>query len=381
MTLEETRQNLVQSSNYDQAGIWVFYFPGNGSHPVVDFENFTHIDVDTESQHNNGDFFLLPFGPPHGDSFSPFVNLGNSLSSLGTCSLPQILDKSLNISGVSVEWVVVCLEGKIELRSFNFTGSWGESWSLLEDWEQNLGQRFLNDQYSDNGFTNFALEINVFENKYISWRNGGEGILCSLMQEETDVNNIYFQYLDPSDCPNFPEDWEKWNWDSPVSLIGLPNKTALQAVLDYLKNRNTDKLNNFKRDDEVSQLYFGKDTPAELINLANNMFVRESVEVTDLSAITNFMKSNRRNANFTATWSFVVTWFKVLAGSTEVISDLSYGNFNSFQMILTCDSTKKTLNDTQCFTIFDYAEVDTPLDAYMYTEGWPLGCFKHSVNG
>ena len=329
-------------------GIWVILFPGNGSAPVTDF-NHTTDENSSEDTSNSDAYFLLPFGIDHGDSVSPTHQLKGYTASYGICSLPQVLNQPFVISKLQIDWLFVCAHGVIELRSFNFEGSWGESWN--ENRYNSVGHAD-NSQYTSAGLKNFAMKVNVFESSSYSAVDHG-GLLCSLLEGETDVNNLNFQYLDATTCPYFPDGWKEWDWSHAVGMKGLPDKDAMNAVLEWNINRYRNDV-NFRSDDEISKFFLGDEVDPDFLNLANNVFVRQTTDAADLELIDGFINSRHAGMDFKASMSFVVTWYHVNSQPSYYIS----GRFNSFQLIMAC-SEVETTDDDRCIAIFDYYNLQT----------------------
>ena len=397
------REKLTQSSNFGEPGIWVIYLPGSGEVPLMNFEDATattdpasssssthspSVDVSTsdgasdwDGNSNSNGILLLPFGRSYGDSFSPTRNLEQISESYSyynyrPCSFPQVLQDSLVISEFSIDWLFVCLNGVIELRSFDFTGEWGESWenheSMYRQWW--YPEYEVNQQYAEFGLKNFGLKLNVFRTDrwYLeNQRNGQDGILCSLVRDDPETYRFYFNYLDPETCPYFPEDWPETYWKNQFSVKGLPNKDVLQAVLNIAFVKYEKDI-DFQSDDEFSKIFFGIENEQESVNLANNIFTRETVDVDDLSLITDFIRTDSKNAEFQATWAAVVTWNTVLSPDHELSG--VYGQFNSFQMTIACDSSTSASNDNKCLLIYDYSDLQT-IPAVQ------VGVYHHLISG
>ena len=348
-------------------GLWVFYFPGDGSEPVTDFGADFFEKNDRNGKAELAEPFILPFGPKYNDSFSYQHRIypHDSLFSYRTCSLPQILDTPLTLSGIQFDWLFVCLNGEIELRSFRNSGSWGETWAdeLSYPWYH---RRYDNNNRQYEGLDSFALSVRAFTEN--SW--GGDvkdnqvDYLCKFAREASSPNDLYFQYLDDSFCPDVPNWWDKWNWNDAVTMMGWTDKETLEAVIDW-NTKGKHKDIDFQSDDSLSEMIFGEES-TKYINLANNIFRRESTNDSDLQLITEFIRSNPENEEFQATWCAVATWYKV--ASVNNLSNYDWRQehmlqwFNSFQLIMACDNTTEIEKSPKCFAIYDYFEVQSAVD-------------------
>ena len=300
-----------------------------------------------DEQNDNRDLFLLPFGPKSGDTFSNQhreTNLhwyGNTDSR--SCSFPQILNHSIAAMETTFDWLFVCLNGYIELRSFELTSTWLQEGTESAEIET-------------------SLRIHVFEtdSKKTTAEDNLLDYLCVYSQSDGD-KSLNFQYLaDP--CPSEKQKYDIWDWKHHYGLLNWQrqfldmnvrlDKETLEAVAEWNKKQNVISL-NFRSDDEVSKLLFGADT--KFLNLANNVFTRETNEPSDLSVINDYFRSNLTVLDFNATWIYVATWYKTSSyQKSHQWKFLAF--FNSFQLVMTC-GTKGTTNDQACFLIYDYLEL------------------------
>ena len=342
----------------------MFFFPGNGNEPSNIFDSSQENNEQSGST-DSEEPFLLPFGPKHHDSLSFQFPLHDPYL-LDGCSLPQVLEIPLTIANIQFDWLFVCLKGVIELRSVNFEGTWGELWNtesgIFQQWTANNNYNHRgNEQY--NGLNVFGLTMNVFavDPYEATVDDGFVDYLCLFAQDASDYFDLNVQYLaDPSECPGTPPTWREINWHQWVTMRGWTDKETLEAVINWnLKDRHKDDV-DFTSDDSLAEKIFGKNT-TKFVNLANNIFVRESTNESDLAIVTNFIRTNAANSDFEATWVSVFTWYKVASRSSDNYWDqddfLQW--FNSFQLVLACDDTKETENGIRCFAIYDYFELES----------------------
>ena len=355
------------------AGIWVFYFPGNGSEPIT---NFGASFEDKDKKNNLEEPFLLPFGPKNNDSFSYQHRIYALYSqfSYRTCSLPQILDTPLTLSGIQFDWLFVCLNGELELRSFRNSESWGETWVEESSYPW---YDYNNRQYE--GLDSFALTVRTFNGYWRSYVNDNQvDYLCAFAREASSPHDLYFQYLDYSFCPGIPTWWDKWNWNDAVTMMGWTDTETLEAVIDWNTKGKHEWDVDFHSDDSLSEMIFGEES-TKYINLANNIFRRESTDNSDLQIITKFIKSNPENEDFQATWCAVATWYKVASVKNSWRQKHMLQWFNSFQLIVACDNTSEIENATRCFAIYDYFQVQSAVETGVIGIYWEDNTGKWKV--
>ena len=331
---------------------------------MTEFDTSSQTNDEEIAASSNGEPFLLPFGPKHKDSFSDQNRIysRDSQTRERDCTLPQILQAPLTISGIQFDWLFACIHGVIKLRSFIISASRGQSW--IESFNSNP-------QYE--GLDIFELTVKVYKTEYqdTTIQDGQMDYLCAFAQNASHQDDLYFQYLEsryfssfPSICPGVPDEWEKWNWQQSVIMSGWTDKETLEAVVDWNTEGRHQAGVDFQTDDVLSQKIFGADS-TKYVNLANNIFKRESTNSGDLKLITDFIRSNPNNSAFEATWFAVFTWYKVASSSPyrtyEQRNFLQW--FNSFQLILACDNTSSIgSNSTHCFAIYDYFQLQSEPD-------------------
>ena len=231
------------------------------------------------------------------------------------------------------------------MRSFDLTSQW------LED-----GSHPVEDETS--------VRIHVFETKeeVTTAEDNLMDYLCVYAMRDG-VTSLNFQYLaDP--CPAEKQTHEVWNWKRQVrpwnwqiqflDMNVWTDEETLEAVVEWNKKQNVIPI-DFTSDDEVSHKIFEADT--KYVNLANNVFTRESTQPTDLSIINGFLNSDPMFLEFNATWSFVVTWYKTFAHE-KYSSSQAPVFLHSFQLMITCGTKPPGTNRT-CLAIYDYQELST----------------------
>ena len=400
VTLKEyqmSRDELLFESNFGEAGIWVLYFPAEGGKPMNNFDEYQETDIEVSI--NPEEPFLLGFGPDQGDSISPAKDVGWLLTSEfrngRVCSMPQVLTNSFDLSGVQIDWLFVCQNGVVELRSFNFTDNWGGDWPDVESMqyligfdEQDYSQNFdhqMNQQYFNAGLAFFGLRLNVFKTKRWDVINTGyeeKDILCSMAQDESEKSELYLQYLGLNFCPLNSIVDKQLEIDDLIDMRGWNDKESLQAVLELNLQRitNNDLSKDFRNDDELSMKFFKfpSGTDPEIVNLANNIFWRESTNLTDLQLVTEFINQNDGNQNFQTTWILVVTWYKVKSGTGYETMEILKQSFNSFQLTLACGNSGASPDDLKCFAIFDYLELSEEKETSYFPKP---GVFTEGMSG
>ena len=331
-------QLLVKKSNFGQKGIWVFFFPTNGTHPITIFNN---TSTETDDSLILEEPFLLSFGPAYGDSFSNqrLIHTRDNQFDSRVCSLPQILETPFNLSGFQFDWLFVCLNGVIELHSFGFSNVQKNSW---------LNEADI-----------YPLTINVFKTgvSETSVQDGQVDYLCALALNASSVNDLYYQYFDDVACPGISKNRDRWSWLNAVTMSGWTDRDTLESVINWNIEGRHQKNVDFHSDDELSRRIFGEQS-TKYVNLANNIFHRESTNDSDLAILTEVIRSDPNNFQFHATWCVVVTWYKVSsAPASDQIYSLKW--FNSFQLILVCDNGSQEGISAKCFAIYDYYELQS----------------------
>ena len=329
---------LINKSNFGQKGIWVFFLPKNGTQPIT---NFNNTSTETDDSLILEEPFLLSFGPAYGDSFSNqrLIHTRDNQFGSRVCSLPQILETPFDLSGFQFDWLFVCLNGVIELHSFGLSNVQKNSWLNEADF--------------------FPLTINVFKTgiSETSVRDGQVDYLCALALNASSVNDLYYQYFDDTACPGISNNRKRWNWLNAVTMSGWTDRDTLESVIHWNIEGKHQKNVDFHSDDALSRRIFGEQS-TKFVNLANNVFHRESTNDSDLAILTEVIRSDPNNFQFEATWCVVVTWYKV---SSAPASDQIYSlkRFNSFQLILVCDNGSQEGISAKCFAIYDYYELQS----------------------
>ena len=95
-------------------------------------------------------------------------------------------------------------------------------------------------------------------------------------------------------------------------------------------------------DDKITKKLFGEDTLYP--NLADNLFIRNLSQPTDLELV-----NTRLGGNFRADSGFVVTYYKV---PTDYVA---FQQYNSLQFILACQDGNSD-SERQCFAVVEYNE-------------------------
>ena len=333
-------QVLVNKSNFGQKGIWVFFFATNGTLPII---NFNNTDAEVDNSLNLEKPFLLPFGPDHEDSFTNQRRIRTKDNQFDSrvCSLPQIPETPFNFPGFQFDWLFVCLNGVIELHSFGLSDVQEDSWLNEADF--------------------FPLTINVFKTDKFETtvRDRQVDYLCALALNASSVNDLYYQYFDDTACPGISKRIrERWNWDNAVVMSGWTDRDTLESVIHWNTEGRHQKNVDFHSDDELSRRIFGEQS-TKYVNLANNVFHRESTNDSDLAILTEVIRSDPNNFQFQANWCLVATWYKVSsAPASDQIYSLKW--FNSFQLILVCDNgSQDGTSAAKCFAIYDYYELQS----------------------
>ena len=339
-------QNLLTGSNFGSPGKWVYQLSSESTDIVKSFSSVTTSD---SNENTDNEPFMLPFGPKHGDTFS-YQQRRNSMHWYGgnsgtSCSFPQILDEPMAVFGTTFDWLFVCLNGQIELRSFDLTSQWLKDGSHTVEYET-------------------SVRIHVFETKeqVTTAEDNLMDYLCVYAMNDGDAS-LNFQYLaDP--CPAEKQKHEVWDWKRKVGpwdwqrqfldMNVWTDEETLEAVVEWNKKQNVSPI-DFTSDDEVSLNIFGTDT--KYVNLANNVFTRESTQPTDLSIINGVLNSDPMFSEFDGTWSFVATWYKTFSHE-KYSSSQAPAFLHSFQMVITC-GTKPPGTNQICLAIFDYQGLST----------------------
>ena len=143
-------------------------------------------------------------------------------------------------------------------------------------------------------------------------------------------------------------EYSRWYEDDQQGIT----KEQREAIDDWnsFLSENPDNIIDIYSDDELARAIFGSDT-TKYVNLANNVFKRETNNESDLSILTSFLQPV--NPGFEAKWAFVATWYKLPARARP-----RQFFFNSYQAIITCDiRSVSNSEDDICFVIFDYFEI------------------------
>ena len=127
-----------------------------------------------------------------------------------------------------------------------------------------------------------------------------------------------------------------------LNTYGIEDEKTLAAVSDWNEKimKQPMEVLDITFDDEISKLLFGENS-TKYVNLAGNVFKRETTKESDLDIISAFI--NRGIPSFRATFAYVVTWYKI--GTTE-----DARLFNSFQCVITCGAAS-------CFILYDIYEI------------------------
>ena len=117
-------------------------------------------------------------------------------------------------------------------------------------------------------------------------------------------------------------------------------ETALYKDLIYSFDEET----NIQSDDEFARSVMGDDS-TKYVNLANNVFKRQTTNESDLSTVDSLVQAF--HPGFISKWALVATWYKMMP---ESVTQFEY---NSYQVVITCNDEAEGGNDI-CYIIFDY---------------------------
>ena len=332
--------NLTSASNYGFPGRWVFDL----SQEVWDTSTLsdvaTYINVTTSRGKQP---FLLPFGPKHGDSFVKTSNTEEH-------NRFNLENNEIIFGGVNYSFFTVSTRGKALLHQ-----------------NEDLDDRYWYGCYDLASHYSHCQRMLMFliqDLYYIDTIDNLIDYTCTEVYLDEHEADTLYQFDVEEFCPLLPDKkkesekipWNHWalrfdnSWQVGYDdeFLTEQQRDAIESWNDMLPVVSKNDV-NITSDDNLAKTIFGSDT-TKFVNLANNLFKRETTEASDLSALTSFVSQFK--PEFEASWAFVATWYKVPAVE---IGTLSY---NSYQGVITCDVKNDTTPyDDECYVIFDYYEM------------------------
>ena len=286
---------------------------------------FLHI-VAADTGDQMEDPFLLPFGPKHGDEFATREG----------CSLPLDLERTFNIGNTTVKSAYVCLDGVITFK--------------LPDQLFDQSESFDFDAI-DYPIVAPFLAPHRFETVFLDYR-------CVYTQEENSFygNQEWCELLNGTPellVPNLDHENNKELAEQNMKIVkAMHQKDLSQRERNELFNKFVKS--QMDTDDFEALTYFGAAT-TKYVNLANTITKRQIEKGhKDLEVLSKLIRVRERNANFTASWAFVTTWYKFL---TEC-SGITYPLPVSFQIAIACgNDASSEASSRRCFVINTYFEL------------------------
>ena len=329
-------ESLSSSSNYGSPGKWVF--------DLSDVKNKSNPDEDISAYNNrelnkNDEPFLLPFGPKHGDYILEKY-------SYTCCYREEFSSSQLTVNSQLFHQYEFCTDGALKLKyptCYSSDCGCGYYW---------YSWRYESSSCEYPVLTIYNLQTINTEDNLIDY-------MCSenyLNRDDVE----YWRWGIDEFCPLVDNRWENrhplrwdeywWYTEYEQNQLGITDeqREAIEQWNDFLSD-NPENI-DVTSDDELARAIFGSET-TKYVNLANNVFKRETMEESDLSVLTSFLRPV--NPGFAATWAFVATWYKIPPDTWP-----RRLNYNSYQAIITCDvKTDSTSEDDVCFVVFDYFEI------------------------
>ena len=332
--------NLTSTSNYGFPGRWVFDLNQEAwdTSTPSDVANYANVTTSRVKQP-----FLLPFGPKHGDTFVKKSNTEEHIRF-------NLENNEITLNGVNYSYFTVSTRGKAYLHQNEDHYDW-----------------YWNDCYYLGFDSLHCHRILTFVIQGLSYINTIDNLIdytCTEVYLDEHEADILYQFDVEEFCPLLPDKkkeseevwWPHWalvfdnSWRVGYDdeILTEQQRDAIESWNDMLPVVSKNDV-NITSDDNLAKAIFGSDT-TNFVNLANNLFKRETTKEADLWALTSFVSQFK--PEFEASWAFVATWYKVPAVE---IGTLSY---NSYQAVITCDVKNDTTPyDDECYVIFDYYEM------------------------
>ena len=273
--------------------------------------------------------FLLPFGPKHGDQFFRKTDYT-------ACFHDRFSESPLTVNSQLFNDFEFCVNGIVYLE--HNTCSWWYGYSKFSFCEYPVFSIYnLQTINTEDNLIDYMCSEN-YRDDVEYWRRRDINEFCPLLDNRWENRH--------------PLRWDEYSWytEYQQNQLGITDeqREAIEEWNDFLSD-NPENI-DLTSDDELARAIFGSDT-TKYVNLANNVFKRETMEESDLSILTSFMQPVY--PGFAATWAFVATWYKIPPGTWP-----RRLNYNSYQTINTCDvKTNSTSEDDVCFVVFDYFEI------------------------
>ena len=286
-------RHLSSASNCGFPGRWVIELTNTSSlsEPVLDDVTFYNT-----TRNSMGEPFLLSFGPEHGD----FGYQTNTCRSLSMSSSFPFKSKSVCYFHVRLDTFKACTDWHVR---FGIGCS-----SYIRYWAYNI--RSMTHHSNDN-----LLDYKCTE--------------TVLTKQNTRNLDEFCPILRNYDLP----------WLDKINGVS-EEETALYKDLIYSFDEET----NIQSDDEFARSVMG-DNSTKYVNLANNVFKRQTTNESDLTTVDLLVQVF--HPGFTSKWALVATWYKMMP---ESVTQFEY---NSYQVVITCNDEAEGGND-MCYIIFDY---------------------------
>ena len=328
-------ENLTKSSNYGSPGKWVFNLSGlNQTESTDDEVSF----YDEKPFDKNEEPFLLPFGPKHGDQFFRKTDYT-------ACSHDHFSDSQLTVNSRLFDYYEFCTDGTLKLLKYPICYS------------RDCGCGYY---WYFRGYESSSCEypvLTIYNLQTINTEDNLIDYICSENYLNRDDVEYWRRWDIDEFCPlvdnsgenRHPIRWEEYSSYEQTQLgITDEQREAIEEWNGFL-SKYPENI-GVTSDDELALAIFGSDT-TKYVNLGNNVFKRETMEESDLSILTFFLRPV--NPGFGATWAFVATWYKIPPETRR-----RRLNYNSYQTIITCDvKSDSTSEDDVCFVVFDYFEI------------------------
>ena len=339
-------QNLTSSSNCGFPGRWILDVTDSANASVANLSKITHFDEVEVDNARSQQLFLLPFGPKHGDRF-----LRKSSSS--QCTYVQLEDQTFlsktrpnsqynRIRVCSTGYIIIldwCSSSSLSSCQYPVLAIYPTAYTNTAD---NLVDYMCTEAYFDTSSSN-----------YDTWRRAYNYEFCSFFDTSHVLSWDFFhqhkqlQYTNPNYQDYTP--FTPSHYDFRTRHLYTEAENHVIEAWNELISTSSDEL-DIHSDDQLAQTLMGSET-TKYVNLANNVFKRQTTDAADLSTINSLLQLNY--PHFEASWALVATWYKL---QQQYAPSKAH---NSYQAIITCgiQSEVSSSKHRSCFIIFDYFEV------------------------
>ena len=307
---------------------------------VANLSNITHFDEVEVDNARSQQLFILPFGPKYGDRF---LRKSSSIH----CTYVQLEDQTLlsrTRPNSQNNRIAVCSTGYIVVSNYCGSSSWNTcQYPVLAIYPMAYANT------ADNLVDYMCTEANLgpLNGNLYNWWRAYDSEFCSLFDTSHVLSWDFFdqrkqvQYLNPNYQGHTPFTLSYYDFSTRHLYTDAENQ-AIEAW-NELVSTSPGEL-DIHSDDQLAQTLMGSET-TKYVNLANNVFKRQTTDASDLSTINSLLQLNY--PHFEASWALVATWYKLQQRYAPAKA------YNSYQTIITCGIQ----SNSSCFIIFDYFEV------------------------